>query len=70
MNKQLAHVYTIEFQKRGLHHPHILIILSDHDKPREPCEYDRIVCVKLPDPIFQPQLQDIIKRCMIHGPVV
>ena len=40
----LAHVYTIEFQKRGLPHAHILIIVSDHEKPKEPCEYDRIVC--------------------------
>ena len=53
LGKPLAHVYTIEFQKRGLPHPHILIILSDHDKPREPCEYDRIVCAELPDPILR-----------------
>ena len=67
LGKPLAHVYTIEFQKRGIPHAHILIILSDHDKPREPCEYDRIVCAKLPDPILQPRLHAIVKRCMMYG---
>ena len=67
LGKPLAHVYTIEFQKRGLPHAHILIILSDHDTPREPCEYDRIVCAELPDPVLQPRLHAIVKRCMMHG---
>ena len=68
LGKPLAHVYTIEFQKRGLPHAHILIILSDHDKPRESCEYDRIVCAELPNPILQPRLHAIVKRCtMMHG---
>ena len=33
MGTPVTHVYTTEFQKRGLPHAHILIILSDHDKP-------------------------------------
>ena len=28
-----AHMYVIEFQKRGLPHAHILIILEDSSKP-------------------------------------
>ena len=39
LGRPLAHVYTIEFQKRGLPHAHILIILSDQDKPRDPTMY-------------------------------
>ena len=33
LGKPLAHEYTIEFQKRGLPHAHILLILADEDKP-------------------------------------
>ena len=44
-----------------------MIILSDHDKHRELCEYDIIVCVELPNSILQPQLHTILKRCMMHG---
>ena len=33
LGSPLAHVYTIEFQKRGLPNAHILIILAEHDNP-------------------------------------
>ena len=72
LGKPLAHVYTIEFQKRDLPHAHILIILADGCKAREPSDYDKIVCTEIPDPnidpIFSPTLHRIVKRCMIHGP--
>ena len=49
LGKPLAHVYTtIEFQKRGLPHAHILVILSDDDKPRNPSQYDTIVSAEIP----------------------
>ena len=41
LGRPLAHAYTIEFQKRGLPYAHILIILSDQDKPRDPTMYDK-----------------------------
>ena len=44
LGKPLAHVYTIEFQKRGLQHAHILVILESQNKPKDPSEYDKIVC--------------------------
>ena len=71
LGKPLAHVYTIEFQKRGIPHAHILIILADGCKASEPSDYDKIVCAEIPDPnidsILSPTLHRIVKRCMIHG---
>ena len=67
-DKPIAHVYTIEFQKRGLAHAHILVILADDCKPRDPSDYDMIVCAELPDPHLNPRLHQIVKRCMLHGP--
>ena len=64
----LGYVYTIEFQKRSLPHAHILIILRDTATHRDTVEYDRIVCAELPNPVLQPRLHAIVKRCMIHGP--
>ena len=59
-------------QKRGLHHAHILIILADDFIPREPSDYDNIVCAEIPvlniDPILSPTLHRIVKRCMIRDP--
>ena len=49
LSTPLAHVYTIEFQKRGLSHAHILLILADGCKPRDPSEYDKIVCAEIAD---------------------
>ena len=68
LGKPLAHVYTIEFQKRGLPHAHILVILCQSDKPRDPSDYNKIVCAEIPDPVFNPRLHNIVKRCMIHSP--
>ena len=68
LRRPLAHVYTIEFQKRGLPHAHILIILSAQDEPREPSDYDRIVCAEIPDATLTPRLHSIVKRCMMHSP--
>ena len=68
LGRPLAHVYTIEFQKRGLPHAHILIILAEQDKPREPADYDKIVCAEIPDPDLNPKLYSIVKRCMMHSP--
>ena len=66
--KPIAHVYTIEFQKRGLPHAHMLVILADDCKPRDSSDYDMIVCAELPDPDLNPRLYQIVKRCMLHGP--
>jgi hypothetical protein len=62
----LAYVYTIEFQKRGLPHMHLLVTLSDH--PKSPEEVDTVIRAFWPDPITEPRLFDIVKRSMIHGP--
>ena len=35
-----AYVYTIEFQKRGLQHAHMVLFLADADKPRTPGDND------------------------------
>ena len=40
-----AHQYVIEFQKRGLPHAHILIILAPEDKLNSPDDYDRCAVV-------------------------
>ncbi|KAE8951607.1 hypothetical protein PF011_g32918 [Phytophthora fragariae] len=34
LGRLLARIYVVEFQKRGLPHAHILVILEDEDKPR------------------------------------
>ena len=48
MGRVVAHTWAVEFQKRGLPHAHIIIILQDGYKPRTPADVDSLVCAELP----------------------
>ena len=60
--------YSIEFQKRGLPHCHLLIYLADSDKLRTPLDIDRHISAELPDPNIDPVLHSIILNHNVHGP--
>eukprot|EP00112_Aurelia_sp_Birch-Aquarium-sp1_P020718 Seg540.7 transcript_id=Seg540.7/GoldUCD/mRNA.D3Y31 product="ATP-dependent DNA helicase PIF1" protein_id=Seg540.7/GoldUCD/D3Y31 len=64
----IAYVDTIEFQKRGLPHMHLLIFLAEQDKPRTPEHIDRLVSAEIPNPQEQPELYQKVRKHMIHGP--
>ena len=63
-----ARVWTIEYQKRGLPHLHLLVFLEDSDHFLEPEVIDEMVCAELPDASWDPdgELTDIVKSAMIH----
>jgi len=63
-----AFVYTVEFQKRGLPHAHILVILQEEYKFRTAEDIDQCVLAVLPDPLDQQRLHRIVVSHMIHGP--
>ena len=67
LGKPVAYLHVIEFQKRGLPHAHILLILAAEDKPRTVDDYDTIVCAEIPS-LEQPLLREIVLKSMIHGP--
>jgi hypothetical protein len=64
----VAYVYTIEFQKRGLPHIHLLIFLKDGWKLNSPEAIDSCISAQWPDREAQPLLFETVKRCMVHGP--
>ncbi|XP_055924554.1 uncharacterized protein LOC129956648 [Argiope bruennichi] len=57
--------YSIEWQKRGLPHAHILIWLQDKIRSEE---IDQIISAEIPDPSIDQELFDIVTKHMIHGP--
>ena len=59
--------YSIEFQKRGLVHCHMLIYLCEEDKIRKPENVDQFTSAELPDKKKDKELFDIILRNNIHG---
>jgi hypothetical protein len=62
-----AMVYTIEFQKRGLPHMHLLLFLAPQNKIRTPADVDAVSCAQIPDPNVHPVLHKTVTTCMLHG---
>ncbi|XP_076947443.1 uncharacterized protein LOC143619382 [Bidens hawaiensis] len=65
----VADLYTIEFQKRGLPHCHMLIWMSAVDSITNPENVDRYISAVVPDPNTVVDLYKIITESMMHGPV-
>jgi hypothetical protein len=61
-------MYTIEFQKRGLPHAHILVFLQREFRIVHPHSIDKIISAELPDKNKDPELFEIVTSLMIHGP--
>ncbi|KAK8811535.1 hypothetical protein WA158_003269 [Blastocystis sp. Blastoise] len=68
--KAQAITYTVEFQKRGLPHAHILLNVEQQDKIHDTNELDSIICAYLPDEEKNPILFKIVSTMNIHGPHV
>jgi hypothetical protein len=68
LGKAAGHVFTIKFQKLGLHHAHIMVILEPGSVPRTPSTVDCLVSAEIPDPDEEPDLYQIVTSCMLHGP--
>lgn len=64
----LGAVHVIEFQKRGLPHAHILLILHPRDEPLTADDIDAITCAELPDRATEPALYETVLGSMIHRP--
>ena len=72
-------LWVIEWQKRGLPHMHLLVIISNNDIPRTPEQMDEVVVAELPPNPDEPGISDEEKERrkplwdtvlgnMIHGP--
>ncbi|KAL8120815.1 hypothetical protein AgCh_017848 [Apium graveolens] len=68
LGQVLAVVYTVEFQKRGLPHAHIVLWLRDGDKLITPEDIDAVICVELPDKDVDPLAYKDVSQFMMHGP--
>lgn len=61
-------IYTVEFQKRGLPHAHILVFLHSNSKYRHPDDIDKIISAEIPNKYDDPELFEVVTSFMIHGP--
>ena len=73
-----AFLWTIEFQKRGLPHVHLLVIFSDHERLINAEFVDNMISAELPpshhdvddedQKAARKHLEEIVLGSMIHGP--
>ncbi|CAN0925699.1 ATP-dependent DNA helicase PIF1 [Linum grandiflorum] len=66
--RSIADMHTVEFQKRGLPHVHIILWLADDCKPKTAALVDKIISAELPDPLIDPVGYDAVTKFMVHGP--
>lgn len=64
----LCWVYTIEFQKRGLPHAHMLLTVHRDFKPNNTVIIDLNCAAEIPDPIDSPRAYQTVCNSMMHGP--
>ncbi|XP_058807357.1 uncharacterized protein LOC131673409 [Phymastichus coffea] len=60
-----AWVYTIEFQKRGLPHAHLLVTLHPHDKLKTPEQIDKHISAEISK---DENLRKLVLDHQLHGP--
>uniref|UniRef100_UPI00358E3D22 uncharacterized protein n=1 Tax=Myxine glutinosa TaxID=7769 RepID=UPI00358E3D22 len=68
LGKVRAFLYVVEYQKRGLLHAHILLMLCQEDKICTAEDIDRIVSAQIPNSNESPEIHSLVKSHMIHGP--
>ncbi|XP_020082238.1 uncharacterized protein LOC109705866, partial [Ananas comosus] len=66
--KVVADLYTIEFQKRGLPHVHILVWLDASHKSPSSTEIDSIISAEIPDKTIDHVGYEAVSKFMVHGP--
>ena len=66
-NFLFAVLYTVEFQKRGLPHAHILVWFSEDPKVTTEA-IDSFISAEIPDPIVDLLGYSLVSEFMMHGP--
>ena len=64
----IGRIHVIEFQKRGLPHAHILLILDRNSKIKTADHIDQIISAEIPDKAADPELYSTVITCMMHNP--
>ena len=75
--RQVCRIHVIEFQKRGLPHAHIVVILAAADRPRTAAHIDKMTTAELPpapaeddvspEAVVRRRLRELVLKHMVHN---
>ena len=68
LGRTVAHIYVIEWQKRGLPHAHILICFDEESKIKTIKQVDAFVSAEIPDINKHKLAYETVSACLMHGP--
>ncbi|KAK3929744.1 3-hydroxyanthranilate 3,4-dioxygenase [Frankliniella fusca] len=66
LGRALGYACVIEYQKRGLPHCHIIMMVYPDDMPKCGREVDLVIRADIPDPAREPQLHELVTRVNLH----
>ncbi|XP_047261125.1 uncharacterized protein LOC124894545, partial [Capsicum annuum] len=61
-------IYTVEFQKQGLPHAHIVFFLHEQNKYPATADIARIISAEIPNELADPHYYRVVQLFMMHGP--
>ncbi|KAJ3702672.1 hypothetical protein LUZ61_006377 [Rhynchospora tenuis] len=61
-------IHSVEFQKRGLPHVHIVVWLAQQNSLCDAHRIDQVISAELPDPTSDPDAYSVVSQFMVHGP--
>ena len=64
----VAHVFIVEFHKRGLPHIHLLLILKEGHNIKSGDQYDTFISTEISDKYEYPIFHKLVLKHMMHGP--
>ncbi|XP_016162496.1 uncharacterized protein LOC107605218 [Arachis ipaensis] len=65
---KLDDICTVEFQKRGLPHAHILLFMSNEFNPQTLDHIDKHITAEISNENERPNLHGAVQNYMVHGP--
>jgi hypothetical protein len=68
LGKVAAYIHSIEFQKQGLPHCHVMLMMKPGSVPTTVEQIDALISAEIPDPVSKPLLHNWVLQQMMHGP--
>ena len=65
--KVAAYTWSVEYQKRGLPHIHLIIILDEASRLKTVQGYDKFISAQIPNPETDKDLYNLVTQLMIHN---